>query len=215
MFVDFIILKCRFVLYVKKNIHFEYQHKQVEFYECIEIGCQKRKFDTFESLRRHFNLHHNIQEAQMSINQDEKINNQQENNVNNYTNNLDVDNDNFFGNDSFCDASNLNDLLNYNDSDLENCIVDKVTNFFAKLLSNYGLPHHEIMFKICTKKFKSFFLMIVLKKLKDISVLSQFQIIIKMLSIEFYQFVKILNILLNLCQQNIAGFNISKQIDNM
>lgn len=60
------------------------------------------------------------------------------------TNNLDIDNDNFFGNDSFGDASNLNDLLNYNDSDLENCTVDKVTTFFAKLLSNYGLPRNHV-----------------------------------------------------------------------
>ena len=48
-------------------IHFEYKHKQIQYYECVEIDCQNRKFDTFISLKRHLNLYHNVQESQKSI----------------------------------------------------------------------------------------------------------------------------------------------------
>jgi len=55
-------------------IHFEYKYQsQLEFYECVESDCHKRKFDTFESLKRHLNLHHYSQESQKSITQDKNI----------------------------------------------------------------------------------------------------------------------------------------------
>lgn len=139
------------------RIYFEYNHKEVKLYKCVENNCQNRKFDTFESLKRHFNLHHNIQKLQMFINEDKNFNNEQNVNVGNF----DLENDNFVES-SNLDSSEFNCLLHYNNFDIQNRTIIKVTSFFAKLLSNYGLPRNhvqnlyqeiqELFFKDCLNK---------------------------------------------------------------
>lgn len=164
------------------RIHFEFKHKQVKFYKCVEIGCQSRKFDTFKSLKKHFDLHHNIQES-LSINQDKTLSNQQ--NVDRTSSDLDLDldldqdndNDNFFGN---SDPSNLNGLLNHNGSDLKNCTIDKVASFFARLLSNYGLPRNHaqnlyqevqgLFFNDCFRKIEDFLISIPISDNNEIAI---------------------------------------------
>lgn len=60
----------------------------------------------------------------------------------NYIDDLHLENDNFVEN-SNLNSSEFNYLWHYNNFDIQNRIVDKVASFFAKLLSNYGLPRNR------------------------------------------------------------------------
>jgi len=106
------------------HIRFEFKHKQIEFYVCVETDCQNRKFDSFGSLRKHFNLYHNVQKPQKSVHHNKRL----ENNEQDYTHNVYHDN-------SF-KTFNFNSLI-HNNFDMQNCTTDKIVSFFARLLSNY------------------------------------------------------------------------------
>jgi len=112
------------------RIHFEFKHKQIEFYECIETDCQNRKFDSFGSLRKHFNLYHNVQKPQKSVHLNKRL----ENNEQDYTQNV--------YNNSF-ETFNFNSLI-HNNFDMQNCTTNKIVSFFARLLSNYALSRKHV-----------------------------------------------------------------------
>lgn len=111
------------------RIHFEYRHEHVSFYKCVEDDCQ-RKFDTFNSLKRHFHLRHD-QEPQRLKNQNANLDTEQKNNfISNINNQSDT---NSFGS---CDNSAL-DLPHslQHDPDIRNRVMNKVASFFTKLSS--------------------------------------------------------------------------------
>jgi len=158
------ILKTIKLLY----IHFEYKHQsQLEFYECVESDCHKRKFDTFESLKRYLNLHHYSQESQKSITQNK---------------NIDCDNINLL---NTFESHNDNNIIQIVNSDLLQATIlsrDKHPDMQYNAMDNIAFflrSFHVIMvflvitFKIYIKIFKSFFLMTVLDKLKSASILFQ------------------------------------------
>jgi len=158
------ILKTIKLLY----IHFEFKHQsQFEFYECIESDCHKRKFDTFESLKRHLNLHHDFQESQESIIQNKSIVDDDINLIDNFE---------YHNNDNIMQIPMIYTNYNYdllqatislkdkNNSNMQDNVINRIASFFAKLLSNYGLPRNhvqnlyqdiqELFFNNCLKQIK-------------------------------------------------------------
>lgn len=129
------ILKTIKLLY----IHFEYKHQsQLEFYECVESDCHKRKFDTFESLKRHLNLHHYNRESQKSITQDKNVG------CVNLLNNFESHNDNNIIQIVNCDLLQATILSKDKIPDMQDNAMDNIASFFAKLSSNYGLPRNHV-----------------------------------------------------------------------
>lgn len=124
------------------RIHFKYKHEEIKHYDCAEIDCH-RKFDTFESLKKHLNLYHNIQQSKRCINQDKVSNDKQ--NIN-CMSNLDLNNDIHFL--EICNSdlhiSHTDDSNHNNSFNFEEHIFDKVASFFAKLFCNYGIPRNHI-----------------------------------------------------------------------
>jgi len=87
--------------------------------------------DSFGSLRKHFNLCHNVQKPQKPVNHNKRLGNNEQD----YTDN--VYNDNSFK------TFNFNSLI-HNNFDMQNYTTDKIVSFFARLLSNYALSRKHV-----------------------------------------------------------------------